>query len=128
MSEENNNLGDDLKDKANEAANEAKESAKEFKESWNEATNSGENKKLLAGLLAIFLGSLGIHKFILGYQKEGIILAIITLAGYILACVGIGILVIMATSAIGLIEGIIYLTKSDEEFYQTYQVGKKPWF
>jgi hypothetical protein len=23
------------------------------------------------------------------------------------------------------IEGIIYLTKSDEEFYQTYQVGKK---
>ena len=29
---------------------------------------------------------------------------------------------------IGLIEGIIYLTKSDEEFYNTYQVGKKPWF
>jgi hypothetical protein len=29
------------------------------------------------------------------------------------------------TSLLGLIEGIIYLTKSDEEFYQTYQVGKK---
>ena len=29
---------------------------------------------------------------------------------------------------IGLIEGIIYLTKSDEEFYNTYQVGQKPWF
>jgi Na+-driven multidrug efflux pump len=29
---------------------------------------------------------------------------------------------------IGLIEGIIYLTKSDEEFYSTYQVSKKPWF
>ena len=29
---------------------------------------------------------------------------------------------------VGLIEGIIYLTKSDEEFYNTYQVGKKPWF
>ena len=29
---------------------------------------------------------------------------------------------------IGIIEGIIYLTKTDEEFYQIYQVGKKPWF
>ena len=31
-------------------------------------------------------------------------------------------------SVIGLIEGIMYLTKSDEEFYNTYQVGKKGWF
>ncbi len=29
---------------------------------------------------------------------------------------------------IGLVEGIMYLTKSDEEFYNTYQAGKKPWF
>jgi len=29
---------------------------------------------------------------------------------------------------IGLIEGIIYLTKSDEDFYKTYQVEKKSWF
>ncbi len=29
---------------------------------------------------------------------------------------------------IGLVEGIIYLTKSDEEFYQTYMLGKKEWF
>ncbi|MDC8005986.1 NINE protein [Aureisphaera galaxeae] len=137
--EEDKSLGDDLKDKANEAANEAKEtakefadeakeSAKEFKESWNEATNSGENKKLLAGLLALFLGSFGIHKFILGYQKEGIILAAITLVGYVLLCFGIGFLLVMATSIIGVVEGIIYLTKSDEEFYQTYQAGQKPWF
>ena len=26
---------------------------------------------------------------------------------------------------IGLIEGIVYLSKSDEEFYETYVVGKK---
>jgi len=31
-------------------------------------------------------------------------------------------------SAIGLIEGIIYLSKSDEDFYDTYIVGKKGWF
>jgi len=34
----------------------------------------------------------------------------------------------VAVWAIGLIEGIIYLTKSDAEFYQTYMVGKKEWF
>ena len=29
---------------------------------------------------------------------------------------------------IGLIEGILYLTKSDQEFYETYIVGQKGWF
>ncbi|PUU69960.1 hypothetical protein DBB36_10840, partial [Flavobacterium sp. WLB] len=75
-----------------------------------------ENKKVTAGVLGILLGSFGVHKFYLGYQKEGIIQLIVTL----ITC-GLG-------GIVGFIEGIIYLTKSDEEFYQTYQVGKKPWF
>ena len=29
---------------------------------------------------------------------------------------------------IGVIEGIIYLTKSDEEFVATYVEGRKGWF
>ncbi|WP_238567166.1 hypothetical protein [Jejuia pallidilutea] len=45
-----------------------------------------------------------------------------------LSCVGIGVLVVWVTGLIGLVEGIIYLTKSDADFYNTYQVGKKPWF
>lgn len=32
------------------------------------------------------------------------------------------------TGVIGLIEGIIYLTKSDEEFVNTYITNQKPWF
>ena len=75
-----------------------------------------ENKKIVAGVLALLIGSLGIHKFVLGYQKEGIIQIVAT----IITC-GIA-------AIIPFIEGIIYLTKSDEEFYQTYQVGRKPWF
>lgn len=75
-----------------------------------------ENKKLVAGILGILLGGFGIHKFILGYTKEGIIQIIIT----IFTC-GLG-------SIIGLIEGIVYLTKTDEEFMQIYQVGRKGWF
>ncbi len=73
-------------------------------------------KKIVAGILGILIGSLGIHKFYLGYTKEGIIQIIATF----LTC-GVA-------SLVGLIEGIIYLTKSDEEFDQTYVVNKKPWF
>ncbi|KRB59328.1 TM2 domain-containing protein [Flavobacterium sp. Root186] len=86
-------------------------------ESWNTPSEpKAENKKVVAGILGILLGGFGIHKFILGYTQEGIIQIVITLV----TC-GIG-------SMIGFVEGIIYLTKSDEEFYQTYQVGKKGWF
>ncbi|MEM7186517.1 MAG: TM2 domain-containing protein [Bacteroidota bacterium] len=107
---------------------EAKSTVNEIKEGWNEATNSGENKKLLAGLLAIFVGYFGVHKFILGYNKEGFILLGGFLIGVLTYCFLIGIFIILAVGIVSLIEGIIYLTKSDEEFYQTYQVGRKPWF
>jgi TM2 domain-containing membrane protein YozV len=73
-------------------------------------------KKLVAGLLAICLGFFGAHKFYLGYTTTGIIQLVISVC-----TLGFG-------SIIGLIEGIIYLTKSDEEFDKTYVEGKKEWF
>ncbi|MBL4643481.1 MAG: TM2 domain-containing protein [Flavobacteriaceae bacterium] len=82
------------------------------------------SKRVVAGILAIILGSLGIHKFILGYTKEGVITLLITFVLGIITC-GISIWVI---GIITLIEGIIYLTKSDEDFIQIYQVNKKGWF
>jgi TM2 domain-containing membrane protein YozV len=122
MSEEKKDLGD----KADKAFESAKESAKEFTESAKEAFGDagGENKKLLAGILAIVLGALGVHKFILGYNKEGIIMLVVTVVLGFFTC-GIG---ASLMGILGLIEGIIYITKSDEEFYNTYQVGQKPWF
>ena len=133
MSDENNNEGQEntensFSETTDNIKEEAKKSAEEFKEAWNETTNSGENKKLLAGLLGIFLGGFGVHKFILGYNKEGIILLGITLISFPLMCVIIGAFTLYIAPIIGLIEGIIYLTKSDEDFYNTYQAGKKPWF
>ena len=107
---------------------EAKKTSEEFKESWNQVTQDTNNKKVLAGILGIFFGGLGIHKFILGYQKEGFILLGITLLSIPLMCIIIGAITIYIPALIGFIEGIIYLTKSDEEFYNTYQVGRKPWF
>lgn len=113
-------------DKAGELAEDAKEAAKEFSDNAKEAFSNvaGDNKKLLAGILAIILGPLGVHKFILGYNKEGIImLAASLILGFVTCGIGAGL-----TGIIGLIEGIIYLTKSDEEFHSMYQVNKKPWF
>ena len=121
-------FADDAKDAAGDFADEAKKTASEFSEGLKDAT-AGENKKILVGILAIIFGSLGIHKFLLGYNKEGIILLAVTLGSYLLTCFfGLGLLFVWIPGVIGLIEGIIYLTKSDEEFYNTYQVGKKPWF
>lgn len=85
-------------------------------EHWNNPpVRKEENKKVVAGVLGILIGAFGIHKFYMGYTKEGIIQILLNLL-----C-GLG-------GLIGLIEGIIYLVKTDEEFYQTYQVGKKGWF
>jgi len=144
MSEDNKDWGekaedafDNAKEAAGDAAESAKESAEEFADEAKKTANEfaegikgagGDNKKILAGILAIVLGYFGVHKFILGYQKEGIILLAITLVGIVLSCIGVGVFIVWITGLIGLVEGIIYLTKSDEEFYNTYQAGKKPWF
>jgi len=129
MSEENNkDLGDEIKDTAKDIADGAKEAAGNIKEEWNKVTGSGDNKKILAGVLGIFLGAFGVHKFILGYNKEGGIMAVICIIGIATSCIGIGVFIAWGIGIVGLIEGIIYLTKSDEEFYNTYQAGKKPWF
>ena len=76
----------------------------------------GADKKIVAGICGILLGAWGVHKFILGYTTEGIIQIVITL----LTC-GIG-------GIVGIVEGIIYLTKSDEDFVRTYIQNKKGWF
>lgn len=74
----------------------------------------------MAGIFGILLGALGIRKFILGYTSQGIIMLLVSV-------LSLGILSAIP-SIIGLIEGILYLTKSDEEFYQTYIAEKRPWF
>lgn len=76
-----------------------------------------ESKRIISGILGILLGVFGIHKFILGYTKEGIIMLVLSL----ISCGSI-------PSLIGFIEGIIYLTKSDDEFIKMYQTNYKGWF
>ena len=81
------------------------------------------NKKVIAGVLALLLGGLGIHKFYLGYTKEGLIMLLVFVFGFLLFS-----LPTLVIGVIAFIEGIIYLTRSDADFERIYIQGRKPWF
>lgn len=76
----------------------------------------GADKKIAAGICGILIGSLGVHRFILGDTTGGLIR------------IGLTVITCGLAGIIGFVEGILYLTKSDEEFVQTYLVEKRAWF
>jgi TM2 domain-containing membrane protein YozV len=76
--------------------------------------------KLAAGLLGIFLGGLGAHKMALGYWKAAFIMLGLT----VLSC---GILYI-PIHIVGIVEAVIYLTRTDDDFRTIYVIGTKEWF
>ena len=84
--------------------------------------------KIAAALFAFFLGMFGAHKFYLGYTQPGVILLDVTLAGLVLLFVFVGLVALIATYIVSLVEFIIYIAKSDEEFHETYVVNQRPWF
>ena len=75
-----------------------------------------------AGLLAIFCGILGFHPFSLGYISAGIIMFLLTFFLWWT------IVVPLAMFLVSIIEGVMYLTKSDEEFQRIYVQSQKDWF
>lgn len=77
-----------------------------------------------AGILGILLGGLGIHKFYLGYSTAGLVMLLISLVAGVFSF-GIASCVIWI---IGIIEGVIYLTKTDQQFYNEYVLNTKEWF
>ncbi|MFQ3593703.1 MAG: TM2 domain-containing protein [Gemmataceae bacterium] len=66
------------------------------------------SKKIAAGICGILIGFLGIHKFILGLTTPGVIMLVTSLTCW---CCGTAVM-----ELIGLVEGILYLSMSDEEF------------
>jgi TM2 domain-containing membrane protein YozV len=100
----------------------------EFSSEFNQAPppvsgfgyNPRASNKIPAGVCAILLGGLGIHKFILGYTGAGLIMLLVS----ILTC---GVLWPIL-HIIGIVEGIIYLCKTDDEFVRTYVDGRREWF
>ncbi|WP_309572328.1 NINE protein [Deinococcus sp.] len=104
------------------------------------STDVGQ-KKIVAGLLGIVLGSLGVHKFYLGLTTPGLIMLGVNVGVWILAfllgllTLGVGLIVTIPLAGLvtgligllGLVEGVIYLTKSDADFEREYVAGKKAW-
>ena len=104
----------------------------------------GRKSKIVAGVLAIVLGPIGVHKFYLGYYKQGGVLVGLTILSFIvsvlLSAVPSGLSLISLITpllsefafipifVITIIEGVIYLTKSDQEFDEIYVKAQKPWF
>ncbi|MDR3315330.1 MAG: TM2 domain-containing protein [Coriobacteriales bacterium] len=84
---------------------------------------SAEKLYWKAALMAIFLGTWGVHKFYLGYKTEGIIMLVIGTVGIL--CAGLGPLVMLIISWI---EAATYLGHNQEDFNAKYVVGKKAWF
>jgi TM2 domain-containing membrane protein YozV/predicted RNA-binding Zn-ribbon protein involved in translation (DUF1610 family) len=86
--------------------------------------------RIAAALLAFFFGGFGIHKFVLGYGLEGLIMLVVSVFGLPCFCIfpPIGLVSPVIMWIIGFIEGCIYLSKTDEEFHKTYEVGRKGWF
>lgn len=86
-------------------------------------------KKIIVGVLAIVLGCLGVHKFVLGNIGAGIVMLVVSVVGGLAGtCLCLPGLAAYAMGLVGLIEGIIYLAMPDDQFYRTHIVGKRPWF
>lgn len=71
------------------------------------AAGEAVNSKLIAALLGIFVGSLGIHRFYLGYTNIGVAQLLLGLGGMITCGV-----TTLASAVWGLVEGILILTGS----------------
>ena len=84
---------------------------------------SGDKNRIVAALLAFFLGGIGIHKFYLGKTSAGVIMLLCGTVGWITFGILPGIIWIIA-----FIEFIIYLVKSDGDFHRDYVAGNKSWF
>ena len=69
-------------------------------------TKKSSKSKMTAALLAIFLGSFGLHKFYLGQVTWGLLYLFLFWSSI--------------SMILGFIEGIYYLTMSDKDFAAKY--------
>lgn len=86
-----------------------------------------QKNRVVAGLLAIFLGFWGVHKFYLGMFGAGLVFLLINTIGFAVTK-AFGRIPNYALIVIAILEGIVYLSKSDDDFHSLYVEQKKTWF
>jgi TM2 domain-containing membrane protein YozV len=68
-----------------------------------------QKSRLAAGLLGIFFGGLGVHRFYLGYTGIGALMLILQVIGWLTMCLFIGFFLSIPVGIWGTIEGILIL-------------------
>lgn len=82
------------------------------------------DKRKVACIAAVFFGFVGAHKFVLGYKREGIIMALVSIAAILCQLAPIAALV----GIVGFAEAFIYFGMDDKKFNDIYVRGQHPWF
>lgn len=74
----------------------------------NKSSGSGGDKsRIVAGLLAVLCGVYGVHNFYLGYTKKAVLQLVLTIIGFLTACLFVGYVIIVAVGIWTLVEGIM---------------------
>lgn len=76
------------------------------------AVNPDGKSKIVAGLLALFFGTLGVHNFYLGYNGKAIAQLILTIVGSLTFIFFVGIFIVSAVGIWTFIEAILIFTGS----------------
>lgn len=79
--------------------------------------------KIVAGLLALFLGNLGIHKFYLNETTPGVVYLVCTILGWLMAWCFIGLIPVIIIGILALIDAIKLLIMDDKVFDMRYNPG-----
>lgn len=80
--------------------------------------------KIIAGLLAFFLGGWGIHKFYLNETRPGVIYAVCTFVGWLTSWLIIGLIPVFVVWILAFIDGIKLFIMDDSEFDEKYNKKK----
>lgn len=76
----------------------------------NNGNAANAKSKMVAGLLAIFLGTFGIHNFYLGYTKKAVIQLVVTIVGIVLSCIVIGAFVVFGVWIWAIVDAVFIFT------------------
>ncbi len=82
------------------------------------------DKRKVACIAALFFGFVGAHKFVLGYKREGGIMALVSIAAILCHLPAIAALV----AIVGFAEAFIYFGLDDKKLNDIYVRGQHPWF